>query len=169
VIVGAVDIEIVDENSKRLGWDLWVCSKGEDEGECECKSEEGADSYGLWPSEKEDAGVWKEVKPMCVELIVRCGVRLNWELRECDLDGRLWWSALRPIEAMQGGIMMVGTEVSVSGLRSQSASGAARGPAAVLDMERGRLIDVEHEKSGISKRWNTTAFAENAFDVDRRC
>ena len=89
--MGAVDIDIFDDESERLGCDLRACNNGEYEGEPERESgEEIADSYSSWPSEKEDAGVWKEVKPVCVELTVPCSAWLNWELRECDFDERLW-------------------------------------------------------------------------------
>jgi hypothetical protein len=48
---------------------LW--KGGEDEGERErARGEERAEWYGSWPSEKEDPGVWNEVKPVWFELTV---------------------------------------------------------------------------------------------------
>jgi hypothetical protein len=69
------------------------------------KEGERAEWYGSWPSEKEDAGVWKEVKPVCAELTAPLGARLNCEARERRLDVRLWCRARRSIEGVRGGIM----------------------------------------------------------------
>lgn len=69
VIVGAVEFDIDDADSERR--DACGCRGGEDEGERDrARGEDCADSYGRWLSEKDDAGVWKEVKPVCAELTV---------------------------------------------------------------------------------------------------
>ena len=69
-----------------------VVEGGEDDDEGEQEQERGderAKWCGSWSSEKEDMGVWKEVKPVCVELTVPLGARLNCEARE-RLNARLW-------------------------------------------------------------------------------
>jgi hypothetical protein len=104
VMVSAVDVDIVEVESER--YDLRAYRGGEDEGERECeRGEETADSYGSRPSEKEDAGVWKEAKSVCSELTVTLGVRLK---RERDLYECLGWCAWRSIDGVRGGIMTVG-------------------------------------------------------------
>jgi hypothetical protein len=87
VIVDAIDVEvdIADAESRRYGLWLWKGGEDDDEGEQERVSgEEGAEWYGSWPSEKEDAGVWKEVKPVCAELRgagapLRCALMVQGE------------------------------------------------------------------------------------------
>ena len=103
-----------------------VVEGGEDDGEGEQERERGyerAEWYGSWPSEKEDVCVWKEVKPVCAELTVPLGARLNCEARECRLDARLWCGARRSIEGVRGGIAKVGIESSLSAPTSLSPSG----------------------------------------------
>ena len=56
--------------------------------------------------------MWKEVKPVCAELTVPLGARLNCEARERRLDARLWCTARRSIEGVRGGIVKVGVESS---------------------------------------------------------
>jgi hypothetical protein len=85
----------------------------DDEGEQERETgEERAEWYGSWPSEKEDAGVWKEVKPVCAELTMPLGARLNCKAKERRLDARLWCRARRSIEGVRGGIVKAGVESS---------------------------------------------------------
>ena len=60
--------------------------------------------------------MWKEVKPVCAELTVPLGARLNCEARERRLDARLWCRARRSIEGVRGGIVKVGVESSPSGI-----------------------------------------------------
>ncbi|KAH9964037.1 hypothetical protein BGW80DRAFT_1255186 [Lactifluus volemus] len=82
-----------------------------------------ADSNGsAWvPSEKEEAGMWNEVKPVWVQT-ERAAVR-----REAEVG-------TRSTEDVRGGIMVVGTEVSMLASGSPSAgSGAAWVPAAAGD------------------------------------
>ena len=69
------------------------------------KEGERAEWYGSWLSEKEDAGVWKEVKPVCAELTAPLGARLNCEARERHLDVRLLCRARRSIGGVRGGII----------------------------------------------------------------
>ena len=83
VIVGAIDVEvnIADAESRRYGLWLWKGGEDDDEGEQEReRGDESAEWYGPWPSEKEDGGVWKEVKPVCAELTMPWGARLNCEV-----------------------------------------------------------------------------------------
>jgi hypothetical protein len=58
------------------------------------RGEKSADSNNLaWaPSEKEEAEVWKEVKPVWVEPTVPpcAAAELSWELRKWDLNVHLW-------------------------------------------------------------------------------
>ena len=101
-----------------------VGREDDDEGEQERESgDERAEWYGSWPSEKEDAGVWKEVKPVCAELTVPLGARLNCEARERRLDARLWCRARRSMEGVRGGIVKVGVDFSPSAPTSLSRSG----------------------------------------------
>jgi hypothetical protein len=126
VIVGAIEVEvdIADAESRRYGLWLWKGGEDDDEGEQEReRGEERAEWYGSWPSEKEDAGVWKEVKPVCAELTVPLGARLNCEARERRLDARLSCKARRSIEGVRGGIVKVGVESSPSAPTSLSLSG----------------------------------------------
>jgi hypothetical protein len=103
---------------------LWKGGEDDDEGEQEReRGDERAEWYGSWPSEKEDACVWKEVKPVCAELTVPLGARLNREARERRLDARLWCRARRSIEGVRGGIVKVGVESSPSAPTSLSLSG----------------------------------------------
>jgi hypothetical protein len=67
--------------------------------------------------------MWKEVKPMCAELTVPLGTRLNCEARERRLDARLWCTARRSIEGVRGGIVKAGIESSLSAPTSLSPSG----------------------------------------------
>ena len=115
VIVGAVDVEvdIADAESRRYGVWLWNGGEDDDKGEQEWeKGEERAEWYGSWPSEKEDACAWKEVKSVCVELTVPWGARLNCEAWERRLDARLWCRARRSIEGVRGVIVKAGVESS---------------------------------------------------------
>jgi hypothetical protein len=103
---------------------LWKGEDDDDEGEQEReRGEDRAEWYGSWPSEKEDAGVWKEVKPVCAELTVPLGARLNCEARKRRLDARLSCKARRSIEGVRGGIVKVGVESSPSAPASLSPSG----------------------------------------------
>ena len=99
MIVGTIEVEvdIANAESKRYGLWLWKGEEDNDEeGEQEReKGEERAEWYGSWPSEKEDAGVWKKVKPVCAELTMQLGTRLNCEARERCLDAHLWCRARR--------------------------------------------------------------------------
>ena len=131
MIVGAVDVDAVDVEREMRA----LCARGRGDGEHERErpgGEEGADSNGSPParSEKEDAGVWKEVKPVCVELIVPLGAGLNLELRERDLDVRLWWRACRSIEGVRGGATMVGSAGAALVFASASASSLTPSSAA---------------------------------------
>ena len=86
--MGAIEVEvdIADVESRRYG--LWSSKGGKDNDEGEQERDRGDEReewYGSWPSEKEDAGVWKEVKPVCAELTVPLGARLNCEARERHL------------------------------------------------------------------------------------
>ena len=67
--------------------------------------------------------MWKEVKPVCAELTVPLGARLNCEAREHRLDARLWCRARRSIEGVCGGIVKAGVESSPSAPTSLSPSG----------------------------------------------
>lgn len=71
--------------------------------------------------------MWKEVKPVCVELIVPFGAGLKRELPPRDLDRRLWCSACRSIEAERGGATMVGTGVHMSASLSPGVGSGAAG------------------------------------------
>jgi hypothetical protein len=73
-----VQVDIADAENRRYG--LWLWKGGEDNGvdEQERESrEERAEWYGSWPSEKEDAGVWEEAKPVCADRTMPLGTRLN--------------------------------------------------------------------------------------------
>ncbi|KAH9959502.1 hypothetical protein BGW80DRAFT_1256467 [Lactifluus volemus] len=123
VIVGAVDMDIVDDESERLrvvrDLLLRACNNGkENEGEREPQSG------------KEEAGVWKEVKPVWVA--ERAAVRRpEAELGVARVGFRCEIVMMRS-EVDRGGIMMVGTEVSVSTSGSPSASGGGVGGAGLI-------------------------------------
>ena len=117
VIVGAIDVKVDIADAESRQYSLWLWNGGEDDDKGEQEWERGAERaewYGSWLSEKEDAGAWKEVKPVCAELTVPWGARLNCEARERRLDARLWYKARRSIEGVRGGIVKAGVESSPS-------------------------------------------------------
>jgi hypothetical protein len=83
--------------------------------------------------------VWKEVKPVCVELIVPFCAGLKRELR--DLDARLWCSACRSIDAERGGVAMGGSGAHVSA--SPSTLGTGQGAAGRVSSTRMISADPE--------------------------
>ena len=98
MIVGVIKVEVDIVNAESKWYGLWLWKGEEDnnkEGKQEQEKEERAEWYGSWPSEKEDSGVWKKVKPVCAKLTVQLGARLNCEVQERCLDACLWCRARR--------------------------------------------------------------------------